>query len=346
MPPMPVGIVTVASHTVPTPFEFAGVVEPYRRVEVRARVEGVIIARPFTEGATVRAGQLLYQLDTVRYAAAYQSALATYENAKRTLARLEPLLPRHAVAQQDVDNARTAVDATRAVLDQATKDLNDTRVRAEISGRVGRTQLQVGARVTGPSDLLTTIDRVDPVYVTFRPSAEQVRAWHLDAADRRLLEPGGALRVRVMREDSTLLPTVGRLDFVAPSLDSATGTQQFRARFDNASGVLIPGAFVHVRLDGFQRTRALTVPQRAVLQGLGTQYVYVVGAGDTVSVRDVVPGPWTGHDWIIDSGLVAGDRVVVDGTQKVRPGAVVQPVPADSSGAPAGGPAGRSGGRA
>lgn len=332
-PPAQVGVVTVTPHAVPMPFEIVGQVEPFRRVEVRSRVEGVIVARPFTEGAMVAPGELLFRLDSVRYQAAYDGALATYTNATRTLARLSALLPRHAVAQQDVDNARTAVEAARAALDQAQKDLSDTRITAEIAGRVGRARLQLGARVTGPDDILTTIDQLDPVYVSFRPSSEQVLAWRADAADRALTHAGSALAVRIVNPDSSLQPTVGRLDFVAPSLDSATGTQEFRARFANASGALLPGEIVRVRLVGFVRQRALTVPQRAVQQGLGRQFVYVVGQGDTVSVRDVQPGPWTGREWVIDSGLVAGDRVIVDGVQKVGPGSVVQPTAAGDSSA-------------
>lgn len=336
MPPAEVGVVTVAPRSVGIPYEFPGQVEAYRSVEVRSRVEGVIDARPFVEGSLVRRGQLLYQLDSVRYAAAYSGALATYDNATRTLARLQALLPRHAVAQQDVDNAHTAVESAKAALDQATKDLSDTQIRAEVGGRVGRTRLQVGGRVTGPADLLTTIDQLDPVYVTFRPSSEQVAAWRSRAADRALITPGSRLAVRVVRPDGSLFPVTGRLDFVSPMLDSATGTQEFRARFANADGALVPGSFVQVRLDGFVDPQALTVPQRAVQQGLGRQFVYVVGAGDSVRTRDVLPGVWTGSAWVIDSGLVAGDRVIVDGVQKVGPGMVVKPVPAsDSAGAAA-----------
>ena len=335
-PPAQVGVVTVTPHTVPLPYEIVGQVEPFRRVEVRSRVEGVIVERPFTEGSTVARGQLLFRLDSVRYQAAYGGALAAYENATRTLARMNALLPRHAVAQQDVDNARAAVDAARASLDQAQKDLSDTRITAEIGGRVGRAQLQLGARVTGPNDVLTTIDQLDPVYVTFRPSSEQVLSWRADPADRVLIRSGSALRVRVLHADSSLAPEVGRLDFVAPALDSATATQEFRARFANPTGALVPGEFVRVRLDGFAKRDAITVPQRAVQQGLGRQYVLVVGRGDTVATRDIVPGPWTGFAWVIDSGLVAGDRVIVDGVQKAVPGMVVKPSPlADSTAAAA-----------
>lgn len=338
MPPAQVGVVTVTPHAVPTPYTFAGQIEAYRRVEVRSRDDGVILARPFTEGSMVKRGDLLYQIDTVRYAAAYQGALATYNNATRTLARLQALLPRHAVAQQDVDNAQTTVDASKAALDLARKDLSDTKIVAETDGRVGRTQMQVGARVSGSSDLLTTIDQVDPVYVSFRPSSDQVATWNANAADRALIRAGSKLAVRVVLPDSSLLPVVGRLDFVAPSLDSATATLEFRARFANGNGALTPGGFANVRLDGFVQANAITVPQRAVQQGLGRQFVYVVGVGDSVSARDVVSGVWTGHDWVIDSGLVAGDRVIVDGVQKVGPGAVVKPVPADSASPAAGAP--------
>ncbi len=325
MPPARVGVVAVQPHAVPVPFEIDGQVEPYRRVEVRSRVEGIIDARPFTEGSMVHPGQLLYRLDQVRYRAAYQSALAKYQNATRTLQRMKALLPTHAVARQDVDNAQTDVDAAKATLDQAKKDLDDTEIRAEISGRVGRTRLEKGARVTGPGDLLTTIDELDPVYVSFHPSSEQVLAWRSNAKDRALIQPGSKLVVRLVSSSGTLLPPVGKLDYVAPALDSATGTLEFRATFPNEDGTLVPGEFVHVRLEGFTRTDALTVPQRAVQQGLGRQFVYVVGPGDTVATRDVQPGAWTGQAWIIDHGLSAGDRVIVDGVQKVGPGRVVQP---------------------
>src|SRR5579863_6648219 len=136
-PPADVGIVTVQPQTLPQSYDLVGDVEPSRRVEVRARVEGVILERPFTEGATVTAGQVLFRLDRVRNEAAHQSALARYNNAKTTLDRLAPLLPQHAVAQQDVDNARADLDATKAALDQATKDIDDAVVRAEVAGRVG-----------------------------------------------------------------------------------------------------------------------------------------------------------------------------------------------------------------
>ena len=340
-PPADVGIVTVKQTTLPQSYDLVGQIEPSRRTEVRARVEGVVLERPFTEGAAVTAGQVLYRLDRVKTEAAYASANARYVNAKSTLARLEPLLAKHAVAQQDVDNARAELDAAKAVVDQAKKDLDDSVVRAEASGRVGRAMFEVGARVTGPADLLTTIDNLDPAYVVFRPSSQQVLEWRADPRSAPLLEPGGKLQVQVVLPNGTLLPRVGRLSFVAPSLDSATGTQEFRATFENHDRVLVPGQFVNVRLSGFSRANALAVPQRAIQQGLGRQFVFVVSAGDTVVARDVKTGPWSGTLWIIDDGLKPGDRVVVDGIQKTGPGRVVKPteISADTAAAKAAVPA-------
>jgi membrane fusion protein, multidrug efflux system len=331
-PPTEVDVVSVAPRTLPLSYEFVGEVTPVRRVEVRARIDGVIEARPFTEGALVKAGDVLYRLERVRYDAAYRSALARASNARRTLGRLEPLVARNAVAQQDVDDARTELEAAEADLEEAKKDREDAVVRAEIPGRVGRTELEVGARVTGPSDLLTTVEQLDPVYVTFRPSSQELLRWRQDPEASALIRPGSTLKVRVVLPDGTELPREGRLDYVSPSLDPATGTQEFRAEFANKDLTLVPGQFVRVRLEGFERDSALAVPRRAVQQSLGRQYVLVVGEGDTVASRDVEPGAWSGDQWIIERGLVAGERVIVDGVQKARPGAPVRPVPlADSA---------------
>jgi membrane fusion protein, multidrug efflux system len=333
-PPPEVAVVQVEPHRLPTSFDITGEVYPYRRVEVRARIDGVIEARPFTEGTTVRPGQVLYRLDRVRPEAAYRSALARYQNAKRTLDRLEPLVKQNAVAQQDVDNAQANMESADGDLAEAKKNLDDVVVRAEINGRIGRTNFQVGGRVTGPSDLLTTIDVLDPIYVGFRPSAQQLLRWKQNPDAQALIQPGSKLSVQVTLPDGTLLPRTGKLDFVAPSLDATTGTQEFRAIFKNPDHLLAPGQFVSVRLNGFTRDSALAIPQRAVQQALGRQFVYLVGTGDSVVTRDVKPGEWSGNSWIIDKGLAAGERVIVDGVQKAAPGQRVRPVPlADSASA-------------
>src|SRR6185437_3497956 len=219
-PPAQVGVVTVAPTSIAEPYEFVGQVEPYRRVEVRSRVDGIVTDRPFVEGSLVSKGQILYKLDVVKYDAAYRSAVARLDNAKRTLARLEPLVPKHAVAQQDVDNARSDLESAQAAVDVAKKDLDDTVIRAEIAGQVGRARLELGARVTGPADLLTTIDELNQVYVTLRPSSQQLLSWQRDPQARRLLNPGGGSAVvQVVLPDGSQLPRTGRINFIAPSLD-------------------------------------------------------------------------------------------------------------------------------
>jgi len=325
-PPPEVAVVSVQPQRLPTTFEFTGEVQPYRRVEVRARIDGIIESRPFTEGSLVKPGQVLYRLERIRPEAAYESASARAENAKRTLDRLQPLVKENAVAQQDVDNAEAELRAAQSELAEARKNLEETVVRAGIQGRVGRTNLEVGARVTGPSDLLTTIDVLDPIYVSFRPTAQQLLAWKQDPDARKLIQPGSPLSVQVTLPDGTTLPRTGKLDFVAPALDPSTGTQEFRALFKNPDFLLVPGQFVRVRLTGFTRDSALAVPQRAVQQALGRQFVLVVAPGDTVVSRDVQPGEWSGNLWIIDKGLNPGDRVVVDGVQKAAPGRPVRAV--------------------
>ncbi|MEP6574277.1 MAG: efflux RND transporter periplasmic adaptor subunit [Gemmatimonadota bacterium] len=332
-PPPEVGIVTVQPKAVPESFEFTAEVQPYRRIEVRARVDGIIGARPFTEGSLVKTGEVLYRLDGVRQKAAFENAQARADNAKRALDRLEPLVEQHAVAQQDVDNARTELQSAQAALTEARKNTDDAVIRAPIDGRVGRTLLDVGARVSGSAELLTTIDVIDPIYVSFSPSTQQVLGWRQDPEARRLIQPNSRLTVEITLPDGSKLPRTGRIDYVSPSLDPSTGTQEFRSEFKNSDRLLVPGQFVRARLSGFVKDSAVAVPQRSVLQALGRQYVYVVTKGDTAVARDIQPGQWSGDLWIIEKGLAAGDRVVVDGVQKVAPGQPVHPVPATDSAA-------------
>jgi membrane fusion protein (multidrug efflux system) len=280
----------------------------------------------------VAPGDVLYRIDKTIYDAAFHGAEARLQNADRSLARLKPLLEDHAVAQRDVDDAESELSQARAAYDQAQKNLADCTVRAEIAGRVGEAKLEVGARVKDESDLLTTIDVLDPAYVIFKPSGQQLLQWRRDPKTSRLLLPGGAAKVQAILSDGAPAPQTGRITFVDPVVDPATGTQQFRASFPNPQQLLIPGQFVRVRLIGFSRDSALLVPQRAVLQQMGRQIVYLVGAGDTVAARQVQGSAWSGDQWLIEAGLAPGDRVIVDGVQKVGPGRVVRPVPlADSA---------------
>jgi len=347
MPPTEVTVVEAIPQTLGESIEFMGAVEAYRSVEIRAQVAGIVLERPFTEGAAVQAGQVLYRIDPLQYDAAWRSAQsrlaeaqARLTNAERNLARLTPLLADNAVARRDVDDAdaelaraRASADDMRAAVDRARKDLDEATVRAPIAGRVGRAHLQIGSRVTGPGDLLTTIDVIDPVYVSFRPSSAQTLAWRRDPATAKALQPGGTVEIGLTLPDGSAYPRQGRIDFVDPVVDPATGTQQYRATFTNGERLLVPGQFVRASLRGLQRANTLAVPQRAVQQVLNRQFVYTVGAGDTVHARDVRTGPLLDSLWIIEEGIAAGDRIVVDGIQKIGPGAVVKPVAAARPGA-------------
>jgi len=351
MPPSEVAVITVAPQSVEDNLEFVGQVQAYRTVQVRAQATGVIMARTFTEGSDVHAGQVLYRIDPTIAEATWRSARgrlaeaqARLANSETTANRLRPLLAGNAVAKQDVDNAesqvaqaRASVDDARGAVDAAKKALDDAVVRAEISGRVGRAMLDVGTRVTGSSDILTTIDILDPVYVSFRPSAEQQLAWRRSPALSRATMPGGSARIEATLPDGSTFPGIGRIGFINPVVDPQTGTQEYRAQFENVKHLLLPGQFVHIRVRGLVRDSAVVVPQRAVLQQMGRQIVYVVGHGDSVAAREVKATEWAGAGWLIESGLTAGDRVVVDGIQKIGPGAVVkvtQAVDSTAAGAP------------
>jgi membrane fusion protein (multidrug efflux system) len=339
-PPPEVSVVTVAPRSVDETLEFVGEVEAWRSVQVRAQVAGVIVDRPFREGAQVRGGEVLYRIERTTYDADWRSAKAEladaeaqFANAQTNADRMHALVADHAVAREEVDNAdaqlkqaRAAVENSQAVVDRSRKNLDDTVVRAEIAGRVGRAVLDVGTRVTGPGDVLTTIDVLDPIYVSFRPSAQQQLRWRRDPRSHRALQPGGAASVQAVFPDGTPFPVAGQIGFVDPVVDPQTGTQQFRAQFANHDRLLLPGQFVRVLVRGLVRDSAIVVPERAVLQQMGREVVYLVGKGDTVAAQQVSATDWPGGQSLIEKGLTTGDRVVVDGVQKAAPGRMVRPV--------------------
>jgi membrane fusion protein (multidrug efflux system) len=348
LPPPNVTIVTTVATDIPASIELVGQGAASKFIEVRSQLNGVIIERPYREGSDVDRGTLLFRLDPTVYEATYRSAKAAAENARarldnaqRTLKRLTPLLAEGAVSQKDVDDATTELQQSQATYaeaqanaDRAEKDFNDTNIRAEIPGRVGRAELPLGARVTGPADVLTDLQQIDPIYVYFSPSDLELLRMRRERAEGKLVFPRGRLTVEVRLSDGTPLPAKGRLDFADLSLDSRTGTQQYRAEFRNPDRILLPGQFVRVRLLGITRRGAIVVPQRAVLQGLAGAFVYVVTEGDTARARTVTATTWEGGGWVIDSGLNAGERVVVDGTQRVVAGQPVRIAPlADSTAA-------------
>ncbi len=343
-PPPDVTVLKVKPEKVEAKLDYVGQAEASKAVEVRSQVTGVIVARPYTEGTDVAKGTVLYRIDPTIYEAALRSAEGTLANAQARLAnaernvnRVKPLLAEHAVAQVDVDNAETelqqaraGVDQARGAVDEARKNYDDTFVRAQISGRAGRALLVLGARVTGPSDLLTTVEQVDPIYVSFNPSDRDVLAWRHNEATRKMIADG-KLKVAITLSDKSTFPQLGVVNFVDQSLQYNTGTLLLRATVPNPEHVLLPGQFVRVKPLGIMRDSALLVPQRAVQQGLSGTFVYLLGPNNTAMARDVSASTWDGGRWLIDEGLKPGDEVIVDGTLKVGPGRPVHPTPYDAA---------------
>jgi len=342
-PPPQVTVLTVQQQTIPGQYEWVAQAAASKSVQVRSQVSGVIVDRPYVEGTDVPKGKVLYRIDPRTYQANYESAKARlaeseaqFANAERTLNRLKPLLDERAVAQQDVDNAQAAYDQgraavldARAAVDAAKKNYDDTFVRSEITGRAGRAIMEVGALTSGSADELTTVDQVDPIYVYFNPSDQFVLQWRRDVAAKRLIVPRGVLDVQATLADGSIFGQTGKLNFVAVALQPNTSALQLRAEFPNPQHTLLPGQFIRVRVLGLQRNDAILVPQRAVQQGLNGPFVYTLADSNKVSARPVTATAWEGTQWIIDEGLKPGDKVIVDGAQKIRPDAPVRAVAYD-----------------
>lgn len=338
-PPAEVTVVAVEPRDVALPYEHTARVEGSREVEIRARVSGILLRRAYDEGRPVKKGQLLFEIDPAPYRAEVQTARALVAEAEarraraeREAARLEPLLAERAVSRKAYDDAVSESEqarafelAARARLERAEVDLSYTRVTAPIAGLSSRAVHSEGSLVEpGDDGLLTRISQVEPIWVRFSVPDKTLLELRRGIADGRIVSAAPSeLEVEIVLADGSLHPERGRVNFADSRIDAATGAVDLRAELPNAGGELVPGQFVRVRLLGVTRPGAIVVPQRAVLQGQQGKFVYVVVAGDTVELRPVEVGGWVGDDWIVESGLAAGDRVVVDGTSKVRPGAQV-----------------------
>ena len=339
MPPAQVAVVTAAPQPLPQSFEYVGQSAGSRDVEVRARVTGILLSRNFTEGEPVKKGRSLYTIDPAPFEAALERAQATlagadarYEQARRNAARYRPLYAEKAVSQKDFDDAVSAeaiaaadVKSAHAQVTDARLNLGYTKVEAPASGITGRSQRQEGSLVSGPDVLLTTITRVDPIWVYFGIPDNEQAAIQKEVQDGRLVLPkGGRFEVSLRRADGTAYPHSGRLNFEDVRVNPSTGTREMRAELPNPDGRLRPGEFVRVTLKGAVRPNAIAVPQRAVLEGPQGKFVYVVNAKNQAEPRPVQAGAWEGEQWIITSGVNAGDRVIVDGVMRIGPGAPVQ----------------------
>src|SRR5213083_2571323 len=299
MPPPEVTVVTVAPQALPVTFEYVGQTAGSREVEVRARVAGILLKRNFTEGAPVRQGQSLYTVDPAPFEAA--------------------------VARAEADVGAADVKAARARLTEAKLNLSYTKVESPVAGITGRSMRQEGSLISGPDALLTSITRVDPIWVNFGvPDNEQARIQKEAQAKQLALPKDGNFEVALRRADGSLYEKTGRLNFADVRVSPATGTRETRAELPNPGGALKPGEFVRVILRGATRPNAVTVPQRAVLEGLQGKFVYVVNEKSQAEPRPVEAGEWAGQSWIITGGLKPGERVIVDGVMRLGPGAPVR----------------------
>ena len=340
--PAEVGYIVAQQSSVPIVTELAGRTAAYQSSEVRPQVSGLIRHRFFTEGSLVRKGQPLYQIDPSLYRASTDqaranlaSAAANAEATQIKAERYKPLADMQAVAKQDYTDAAAvakqaaaAVRQNRAALDTARINLRFTTVPAPITGRIGRSLFTEGALVTASqTDPLAVIQKLDPIYVDIQQaSADLLRL-------RRALASGGAAatraEVRLKLEDGSDYGMVGAVEFSEVMVDAATGTVTLRARFPNPQGLLLPGMFVRASFAQSIDPNAFLIPQQAVSRDpKGNATVYVVGAGNKAVAKQVTTTRTQGPNWVVTSGLNAGDKVIVQGVGKVKPNAVVKPVPA------------------
>jgi len=341
MPPPEVGVITVATQNVPMLTELPGRIEASRTAQVRARVPGVVQARVFQEGSQVKAGQVLFRIDAATYQAALQSAQASQAKAEANLAqatalvnRYEPLREAKAISPQEFLNAQTAVKqaqadvaSARAAVQSSRIQLGYTTVTAPISGQVGRALVTEGALVgQGEATALALIQQVDPVYVNITQSASD--ALQLKRAMSSGKVQGAAhADVHIILDDGTTYGLPGKLLFTDLSVDPASGQVSLRAQIPNPNQQLLPGLYVRVQLSQGQVAGGALLPQQAVTRNSTGDSVMVVDAQGNVSPRPVKLGGSVGQQWVVLDGLQAGEQVMVDGFQKLRPKTPVKAVP-------------------
>jgi len=351
-PAVPVHIVKVEPRSVPISFDVVGQVEGSKQVEVRARVSGILVKQFYREGDVVKGGAPLFEIDRAPFEVALaqakgQLAQATAQvaQAQREETRLKPLVADRAVSRKEYDDATSArqlgeasMQQANASVRQAELNLSYTSVAAPVSGISGRAEHSIGTLITTDvaGSLLTTINQLSPIWVRFSLAESDLaklpggRVSQATPVDMQLVLSGGAL-----------YPPKGRLNFAATAIDPRLGTQQLRAEFDNPREQLLPGQFVTVRIAAGKRDNVSLVPQAAVVQTEKGYLVFVIDAEGKAQARPVKTGDWIGSDWVILSGLGAGDKVIVDNLLKIRPGVPVTeaPPPAAAGTEPAKAPA-------
>lgn len=343
--PPEVGFVVVQPTSAPLTTELSGRTVAFQSSEVRPQVSGVVQKRLFTEGALVRRGQPLFQIDPSLYRAATEQAAANLQAAQATATasriqaeRFTPLAKVQAVSQQELTNAvatarqnQAQVAQQRAALQTARINLRFTTVPAPITGRIGRSLFTVGALVTSSqADPLATIQQLDPIYVDVQQSTAAVLTLRRALAGGAGVMPARA-RVRLTLEDGSAYPLTGDIEFAEVVVDQATGTVTLRARFPNPNGVLLPGMFVRASFAQAVDTRVFLVPMQAISRDpKGAATLFLVGPGNHAVQRDVTADRTQGAYWVVTAGLRPGDKVITQGLANVKPKAPIRPVPASA----------------
>ena len=320
----------------------SGRTAPYLVADVRPQVAGILQKRLFKEGSEVKEGQALYQIDPAVYEAAVASAKAELQRAQAVLYqtrltanRYAQLVKTNAISKQNNDDAQAAykqaqaaVAAAEAGLKNAQINLDYTTVRSPISGRIGRSLVTPGALLSAhQAQNMAVVQTLDPIYVDVTQSSKEILSLKKDIAAGKLKTKGGAIPVTLIMEDGTKYPQTGELTLSEVSVDPGTGTITLRAEFPNPENILLPGMFVRTELPQGTMEKALLVPQRAVMrEANGTPYVYVVEDGK-IAIRRLVTHRTQGQNWIVEEGLKPGEKVVIEGLQRIRPGVPVQIVP-------------------
>ncbi len=351
--PPEVSVLTIEPQRLTVTTELPGRTAPYRVAEIRPQVSGIVLKRLFREGSEVKAGDQLYQIDPATYEASLASAQADVQKAEANLqaarnkaSRYGDLVKNSVVSKQDFDDVQASlkqneaqVASAKAAYNLASINLNYTRVFAPISGRIGKSAVTEGALVTAnQATALATIQQFDPIYVDVTQTASQLMTLREDMATGRIrpAEPGKIPVTLFLNSngsgDDTAYPAKGELQFSDVTVDAGTSSVQLRAVFPNPNKDLLPGLFVRARVEQGVAENAITVPQAAVARGPdGSARVWVVGADNKVNPRTIKTERAVGNVWLVSDGLAVGERVVVEGLQKVKPGAEVKPVPAQNA---------------
>ncbi|QKZ06590.1 MULTISPECIES: efflux RND transporter periplasmic adaptor subunit [Pseudomonas] len=322
-----VGVVTLQPQAYTLTNELPGRTTAFRVAEVRPQVNGIILKRMFTEGTDVKAGQQLYQIDPSVYEATLASAQASVQSSKALADRYKQLINEQAVSRQEYDNARSTQLQNEATLMTAQINMRYTKVLAPITGRIGRSGVTEGALVTsGQTDAMATIQQLDPIYVDVTQSSAEMLKLRRDLASGALQKAGdNAAKVQLTLEDGSTYSKEGKLEFSEVSVDETTGSVTLRAVFPNPDHTLLPGMFVHAKLEAGVAAQAILAPQQGVTRDLkGTPTALIVNADNKVELRELKASRTVGTQWLVEDGLKAGDRLITEGLQYVKPGVEVK----------------------